>query len=301
MELGKVGIWTGQLDFVPAAELREAVQEIEELGYSALWFGENVGREPVAQAGLALAATKRLVMATGIMNIWARDPLATLAAQLTLAEAYPGRFLLGLGTSHARLVEGERGHSEQGHVYDQPLTKMRGYLDAIDQAAKRYRAPQPAAAPRVLAALGPKMLALAAERTDGAHTYFVPPEHTTEARAILGPNKLLAVEQAVVLETDPTEARAVSRRYTRRYLPLANYTNNLRRLGFADEDFEHEGSDRLVDAVVAWGDLAAVRRRVEQHVQAGADHVCLQVIQRDFKNLPKQSWSELAQALCERN
>jgi len=294
MDLGKVGIWTGQLDFVPAAELREVVQELEALGFGALWFGENIGREPIAQAGLVLSATERLVVATGIMNIWARDPLTTAAGQLTLAEAYPGRFLLGLGVSHARLVDGERGHD-----YDRPLAHMRDYLDSMDQAAKRYRAARPAESPRVLAALGPRMLALAAERADGAHTYFVPPEHTAMARTILGPDKLLAVEQAVVLEVEPAVARAVGRRYTRRYLPLVNYTNNLRRLGFEDSDFKHEGSDRLVDAVVAWGNVEAVERRVHQHWDAGADHVCLQVINRDFRNLPRASWNELAQALCE--
>ncbi len=296
-ELGRVGIWTGQLDFVSAAELRDAVQELEALGFGALWFGENVGREPIAQAGLVLGATERLVVATGIMNIWARDPLATAAAQMTLAEAYPGRFLLGLGTSHARLVDDERG---QGQAYDRPLAKMRRYLDAVDQALQRFRAPLPTSAPRVLAALGPKMLALAAERANGAHTYFVPPAHTAQAREILGPGKLLAVEQAVVLEADPVEARAIGRRYTRRYLPLVNYTNNLRRLGFEDSDFAREGSDRLVDAVVAWGDFDAIVRRVHAQWDAGADHVCLQIINRNFRNLPRRSWNELAQALCER-
>lgn len=295
MNLGRVGIWTSQFDFASAPVVREAVQELEELGYGAIWFGENIGREPIAQAGLMLSATERLVVATGIMNIWARDPLTTVAAQLTLAEAYPDRFLLGLGSSHARLVDGERGHR-----YEQPLTKMRDYLDAMDQAAKRYRAPRVGQAPRLLAALGPKMLALASERADGAHTYFVPPEHTTGARTILGPDKLLAVEQAVVLEPDSAAARAVARRYTRRYLPLTNYTNNLRRLGFEESDFEHEGSDRLVDAVVAWGDLDAVVRRVQEHWHAGADHVCLQVISRDFRTLPRAAWNELASALCRR-
>ena len=292
MELGKVGIWTAQLDFLPAVEVRETVREIEAMGYGALWFGENIGREPMAQAGLVLAATSRLVIATGIVNIWARDPLAMVAAQCTLGEAYPDRFLLGLGVSHARVVQGERGGE-----YRRPMARMHDYLDAMDQAAGRYRAPQPAARPRVLAALGPKMLALAAERSDGAHTYFVPPEHTAQARAILGPDRLLAVEQAVVLEADPGAARAIGRRHTRRYLPLVNYTENLRRLGFDDSDFDHEGSDRLVDAVVAWGDIDAVVRRIEDQWLAGADHVCLQVISRDSRHLPRPSWATLAHAL----
>jgi probable F420-dependent oxidoreductase len=289
---GQVGIWTSQLDFVSAAEERDAVQELEALGYGALWFGENVGREPIAQAGLVLAATERLVVATGIMNIWARDPLATVAAQATLGEAYPDRFVLGVGVSHERLVHGERGQE-----YRRPLARMRKYLDAMDEAAARYRAPMPPDRPRVLAALGPKMLALAADRADGAHTYFVPPEHTGQARAILGPGKLLAVEQAVVMEADPGEARAIARGHTRRYLPLVNYTANLRRLGFDDSDCAHDGSDRLVDAVVAWGDLDAVVRRVDEHRQAGADHVCLQVLGQDARRLPKQAWSDLATAL----
>ena len=292
MDIGRVGIWTSQLDYLTAPALRDTVQELEGLGYGALWFGENIGREPLTQAGLVLAATDRMVVATGIANIWARDPLAMVAAQATLAEAHPDRFLLGLGVSHERLVGGERGHE-----YGRPLGRMREYLDGMDRAALRYRAPLPEVRPRVLAALGPRMLALAAARADGAHTYFVPPEHTAEARAILGPDKLLAVEQAVVLDDDPGQARVVARRHTRRYLPLDNYVANLRRLGFDDADFEREGSDRLVDAVVACGDVEAVARRVEAHWQAGASHVCLQVIVQDVSRPPGESWAELATAL----
>lgn len=293
MNLGKLGIWTGQLDFAPADVVRETVRELEQLGYGAIWAGENVGREPIAQSGLLLAATERLVVATGIMNIWARDPLATVAAQLTQAEAYPDRFLLGLGVSHARLVQRHRGHA-----YGHPLQKMRDYLEAMDRFAERYRAVKPSSSPRVLAALGPKMMSLATELGDGAHTYLVPPEHTAQARETLGEGKLLAVEQAVVLETNPDQARAIARTHTRRYLPLPNYTNNLRRFGFDEADFEHEGSDRLVDAIVAWGDLDAISRRVEAQWAAGADHVCLQVISEDFKALPRQAWKMLADALC---
>jgi probable F420-dependent oxidoreductase len=293
VRLGRVGVWTGQLDFVPASEVQSALRSLEEWGFGAVWFGENVGRDPISLAGLVLAATERLMVATGIVNIWARDPLATVAAQLTLAEAYPERFVLGLGASHARLVEAERGRR-----YERPLARMREYLSAMDGFAERYRAVRPAAAPRVLAALGPKMLALAAERADGAHTYFVPPEHTAKARKVLGPGKLLAVEQAVVLETEPAAARALARRHTRRYLPLPNYTNNLRRLGFADTDFDREGSDRLVDAIVAWGGAEAVVRRVEDHLAAGADHVCLQVINPNFRQLPYEAWKLLGDALA---
>lgn len=292
MNLGRLGIWTAQLDFAPAPEVREAVQVLEQLGYGAVWVGENVGREPIAQAGLLLGATDRIVVATGVMNIWARDALATRAAQLTLAEAYPDRFLLGIGTSHARLVTGERGHT-----YDTPLAAMVRYLDAMDQFAERYRAVKPENAPLVLAALGPRMLRLAAKRADGAHTYFVPPEHTARARAVLGDGRLLAVEQAFVLATDPTEARGVARRHVRRYLPLINYTDNLRRLGFEDDDFEGDGSDRLVDAIVARGDVDAVARRIDEHWAAGADHVCLQALGSDSRGLPIDEWKELAQLL----
>ena len=295
MNLGKLGIWTGQLDFVPAPILRETVHAIDEMGFGAIWFGENIGREPIAQAGVVLSATRRLVVATGILNIWARDPLATLAGQLTLTEAYPGRFLLGLGASHALLVQNERGHD-----YRHPVQMMRAYLDAMDRHLDRYRAVRPPESHRVLGALGPRMLALAAERADGAHPYFVPVEHTVEARAALGSTKLLAVEQAVVLEREPAAARRLARRHTRRYLPLVNYTNNLRRYGYGDTDFDHEGSDRLVDAIVAWGDIHAVVNRVEEQWAAGADHVCLQVITGDYRTLPLGAWAQLAEALCHR-
>jgi probable F420-dependent oxidoreductase len=203
MRLGQLGIWTYQLSYQPATKVREVVAELEELGYGALWVGEGMYREPLTHAGFLLASTRRMVIATGIANIWARDPFTMTAAQLTLAEAYPDRFLLGLGVSHARLVEGVRGHA-----YRQPLAKMRAYLDAMDEAAGAYRAVKPAALPpRVLAALGPKMLDLSAERTNGAHTYLVTPEHTAKARAQLGPAPWLAVEQAMVLESDPGAAR----------------------------------------------------------------------------------------------
>ena len=293
MNIGRIGVWTSQFDFVSADAVRTAVQNLEDLGYGAIWVGENIGREPIAQAGLLLSTTDRLVVATGIANIWARDPLATVAAQLTLAEAYPDRFLLGLGASHARLVETHRGHP-----YASPLRKMRDHLSAMDQFAESYRAIKPPSRPpRVLAALGPKMLGLAAELADGAHTYFVPPEHTARARAALGDGKLLAVEQAIVLETDAVKARAIARTHTRRYLPLANYTNNLRRLGFDAADFDHEGSDRLVDAIVAWGNLQTIVRRIDDHWQAGADHVCLQVITENQQALPTDTWHELASTL----
>jgi len=221
IELRTIGIWTAQLDYQPAAKVREAAAELEHLGFGAIWFPESVGREALTHSALLLGASRRIVIATGIANIYARDAVTMAAAQRTLAEAYPGRFVLGLGVSHIPLVEQIRGHS-----YGPPVTSMRAYLDGMDRAP--YRAVPPSMKPiRVLAALGPKMLKLAADRADGAHSYFVPPEHTAQAREILGKDRLLAVEQAIVIETDAGKAREIARAHTSRYLALPNYVNNL--------------------------------------------------------------------------
>jgi probable F420-dependent oxidoreductase len=295
MELGPIGIWTAQFDYQPAAKAQEAAAELEQLGFGAIWFPESVGREALTNAALLLGATSRIVIATGIANIYARDPVTTAAAQNTLAEAHPGRFLLGLGVSHIPLVEQIRGHS-----YGKPVASMRAYLDGMDRAP--YRAVPPPIKPiRVLAALGPKMLHLARERSDGAHPYFVPPEHTARAREILGSNKLLAVEQAVVLETESAKARGIARAHTSTYLKLPNYVNNLRRLGFGDGDLVDGGSDKLVDAIVAWGDLTAVIDRVRAHQSAGADHVCIQVLPPDPRALPITQWRDMAAGLLRDN
>jgi len=294
LPIGRVGIWTGQLDFAPAAVVREAVAEVEALGYGGIWTGEAVGREVLAAASLLLAATERLVVATGIANVWARDALAMASGQAALAEAYPDRFLLGIGVSHAPLL----AVREQG--YDKPLSFMRSYLDAMERGRAVYRAVPPVGTPpTLLAALGPRMLELAAERADGAHTYFVPPEHTAAARQRLGPDKMLAPEQVAVLASDPAVAREIARRHTSSYLRLANYRNNLVRLGFAEADFVTGGSDRLVDAIVAWGDEEAVRSRVEQHLDAGADHVAVQVLDPDRRGLPREQWRRLAPVLLD--
>ena len=291
MDLGRVGIWTFSLELQPAARAQEAAAELESLGYRALWIPEAMGREAFTHAGLLLAGTKRLIVATGIANVWARDAMAMAAAEKTLDEAYPDRFLLGLGVSHAPLVEGMRGHR-----YEKPLSFMRHYLDAMDLAP--FMATPPTTPPqRVIGALAPKMLALAAQRTRGAHPYFVPPEHTARARAIMGAAPLLAPEQAVILETDPAAARAIARGHMAMYLGLPNYANNLRSLGFGDDDLANGGSDRLVDAIVAWGDVDAIRARVRAHHDAGADHVCIQVLPPDPRALPMAAWRELAPAL----
>ena len=213
-------------------------------------------------------------------------PSDVAAGHATLARDYPDRFLLGLGVSHAPAVE----RSEQ--VYEHPLAKMQGYLDALDAAE-----PPVPAAERMLAALGPRMLALAGDRTAGAHPYLVGPEHTAFARETLGTGPLLAPEQKVVLDTDPTRARAVARQHLARYLELPNYTNNLLRTGYGDDDLADGGSDRLVDGIVAWGDLSAIDARVREHRDAGADHVCLQVLLEDPSALPRDEWRALAEAL----
>ena len=271
MNLGRVGVWSSALGAQPAGAAREAVAEIESLGYGALWAPEGVGgKELMSWSATLLAWSERLVIATGIANLYARDPMAMRNASLALSEAYPGRFLLGIGVSHAPSV------AERGSTYGKPVASMRAYLDAMDAAP--YKGVRPVEAPVVLAALGPKMLELSRERTDGAHPYFTPPEHTAQARAILGPGKLLLPEQAVLLETDPVKARAGARAHLEYYLKLDNYRNSLLRIGFTEEDMENGGSDRLADGIVAWGDVDAIAARVQAHLDAGADHVCIQPV-----------------------
>jgi probable F420-dependent oxidoreductase len=290
--IGRVGVWSGQFDFSPAPVIRDAAREVQDLGYGALWTGEAVGREVLTAAQMLLAASDTLVVATGIANIWARDALAMAAGQLALGEAFPGRFILGMGVSHQPLLD------VRGQDYGKPLSFMRAYLDGMDHGYDVYRAVPPhQAPPRVLAALGPKMLELAAVRADGAHTNFVPPEHTAEARERLGTGKLLAPEQVCVLSTDATKAREIARRHTTSYLRLANYTNNLKRFGFDDSDFAEGGNDRLVDTICAWGDVDAIAARVRAHLDAGADHVAVQVLVDDRRGLPRKEWAELAPAL----
>jgi probable F420-dependent oxidoreductase len=293
MDVGRVGIWTGSLDIQPAAAAREAAAEVEALGYGALWIPEAVGREVTTHAAVLLSATSRLVVATGVANVFLRQPTAAAAAQRLLADDSGGRFLLGLGISHAPMVEGMLGQT-----WDKPVTRMTAYLDAMDHAFTISPAPAEEP-PRVLAALGPRMLALAAARTWGAHTYFVPVTHTPVAREALGEGPKLLVEQAAVLSTSPEAARAAARKHMAIYLTLPNYVNNLRRLGWDDDDLSGGGSDKLVDAIVAWGDEAAIATRVAEHHAAGADHVCVQVIEDDMTALPLPAWRSLAPALLE--
>ncbi|HVF31854.1 MAG TPA: LLM class F420-dependent oxidoreductase [Acidimicrobiales bacterium] len=291
LRLAPIGIWTAALDVVGASEAQELAVEIESLGYGAVWLPEVAGRDVFLHLGLLLSATRTLVGATGIANIWGRDAVTMTGAVKGLAEAFPERALIGLGVSHKNLVEGLRGHD-----YDKPLSAMRAYLERMD--ASPYTARRPTTPMRrVLAALGPKMLQLAAERTDGAHPYFVPPEHTATARGMLGDGPLLCPEQAVLLETDAERARTIGRAHTAIYVAQPNYTNNLRRLGFTDGDFADGGSDRLVDAIVAWGTVDDVVARVQAHLDAGADHVCVQALTPSFREVPIAQWRELAPAL----
>jgi probable F420-dependent oxidoreductase len=266
-----LGVWAGT-DELSAVETAAFARRVEAWGYGSLWIPEAVGREVFSASAWLLANTRRLVIASGIANIYPRDPLSAAAAQKGLNEQSDGRFLLGLGVSHIPLVEGVRHHQ-----YGKPVATMRTYLRAMKEAP--YRAVVPAAAPQtILAALGPKMLELAGAEADGAHPYNVSPEHTLKARALLGPEKLLCVEQGAILETDPARARALARRFLALYLGLPNYVDNWRRLGFTDADFAAGGSDRLIDAVIAWGDEKAIRARIQEHWQAGADQVCVQAI-----------------------
>ncbi len=271
MGLGRLGVWAS-MDGMTAAAAADFAKRLEGWGYGALWVPESRGRNVLVISSWLLANTKTLTVATGIANIYARDPQATASGQLALAEQSGGRFLIGLGVSHVPLVEGLRGHT-----YGKPVETMRDYVEAMRRAS--YAAPRPAETPKtVIAALGPGMLALAGSHTDGAHPYLVTPAHTREARRILGPDKLLCPEQTVLAETDPARARRIGRAWLGRYLEMTNYRNNLLRLGFVTPDFGGGGSDHLVDAMIAWGDAAAIRRRIDEHWAAGADHVCIQTL-----------------------
>jgi probable F420-dependent oxidoreductase len=274
MQLGRLGVWTW-LDALPAAEAAAFAKQVEAWGYSALWVPEAIGRDPFALLGFLAASTSRLILATGIANLYARDAVAMRAAQLTLAELSGGRFLLGLGVSHAPMVQGLRGHA-----YGKPVATMRAYLEAMEKAP--WAGPQPPEPPpTVLAALRPHMLALAAERTQGAHPYNVTPEHTARAREILGKRAWLCPEQMVLFERNASDARRIARQNLAIYLGLPNYQENLRWLGFGDADFANGGSDRVVDSIVAWGDEKAIAARIRAHHDAGADHVCIQAFRPD--------------------
>jgi probable F420-dependent oxidoreductase len=271
MELGKLGVWIS-MDGMTAQAAATFAKRVEEWGYAALWIPESRGRNALVHSSWLLAQTQRLIVATGIANIYARDPMAMTNGQRALSEQSDGRFLLGVGVSHRPMVQGLRGHT-----YGKPVATMRAYLDGMRDAP--YQAPMPREKPlTVVAALGPRMMALSSELADGAHPYNTTPDHTAKARTILGPGKLLCPEVWVLLETDPATARRAAREVLSRYMQLENYVNSWRREGFGDDDLAGGGSARLLDAMVAWGDEGAIRARVQQHWDAGADHVCIQPI-----------------------
>jgi probable F420-dependent oxidoreductase len=276
MNIGRIGVWTSYRPF-GAERAGEAARLAEELGYGAWWLG---GSPHVPDVRPIVEATSTLVAATGILNVWINDPAETAAADAALRADFPERFMLGIGI----------GHPEATSDYRRPLTSMRAFLDGLEAAPE----PPPLAA-RCLAALGPKMLDLAAERTAGAHTYFVPVEHTRAARERLGPGKLIATEVACVVETDPARAKAAAREYATLYLGLRNYTRNLLDYGFGEDDFADGGSDRLLDAIVPQGTAEQIAEVVRAHLDAGADHVCVQPLGE--QGIPRASWTALAQAL----
>ena len=271
MKLGNLGVWYF-FDRYTASAAAAHTKHIEALGYDTLWIPEAVGRDSMVSASWLLAHTQRLKVATGIASIYLREPGAMVAAQNTLAEQSGNRFLLGLGVSHKSIVEGVRGLE-----YTSPVSTMSGYLDAM--ASSPYQSMPPSEKPpTVIAALGPKMLGLARDKCAGAHPYFVSPDHTAMAREILGPDKWLCVEQKVVLETDTTTARAAARDITRIALPLCNYRNSWLRMGLTEADLENGGSDAFIDATFAWGDADTIKARIQEHFDAGADHVCIQPV-----------------------
>ena len=289
IDVGRVGIWSPSPRWEQSPELADAAAELEELGYGALWLGSSRG--DLELPGVLLQSTRRIVVATAIINIWT-NPADELAARYaSLQGRAPDRLLVGLGSSHAPLVE------PAGFSYRQPLRRLAGYLDELDASVPTIPAER-----RILAALGPRALELAAARSAGAHPYLVTPEYTRQARAALGSGPLLAVEQKLVLETEPARAREIARARLAQYLELPNYTNSFLRQGFSTDDFGHGGSDRLVDALIGWGDTEALLERIAAHHAAGADHVAIQVLDSSDPNaphagaLPRTTWRQLAGA-----
>jgi probable F420-dependent oxidoreductase len=285
MDLSGVGVWSHHLRYGDPAQSAEAAAELDELGFTALWI-PDVGGPVLDSVDHLLSSTKHTVIATGILNLWMHEPSDVAARYASLTKTYGERFLLGIGCSHAPLVDAE----EPGR-FRKPLAATRSFLDALDAAEQ----PVPVEN-RVLAALGPKMLQLSATRTRGAHPYLGTPDHTRQAREVLGDGPLLLPEQTVILTEDRAEARAVGTDWLRTYLGLPNYANNLLRSGFTEDDLSSI-SDRVFDAIIAWGDEEAIRRRVNEHRVAGADHICVQVLTADPQEFPREQWRRLAAAL----
>jgi probable F420-dependent oxidoreductase len=289
-DFGRVGIWTREIDRLPMAEAQAAARELEALGYGTLWLPDVVGRDPLAHAGLLLSATERLIIGTGVCNIYARSATAMQSGWKMLTEAFPDRFVLGLGVSVPPFVEGVHGRS-----WRPPHQAMLEYLDAMDNGV--FVAAKPKTEARlVLAAHRPKLLALATERSLGSFGYFVPVAHAEWVRGQVGADTKVLIEQAVVVETDPTVAREVARRYLATYLGLPTYADLLRQYGWDADDIASP-PDARVDELVAWGTPDDIASRVRAHLDAGADHVCLQVVAADPREVPQQAWRDLAPAV----
>ena len=286
MDLSGVGIWSSQLRYGNTAEAADAAAELEELGFTALWI-PDVGGPVLDSVENLLASTKQVMIATGILNLWMHEPSDVAARYASLTEKHGERFLLGIGCSHAPLID-----SKKRGRYRKPLAATRAFLDALDATEQ----PVPVEN-RVLAALGPKMLELSATRAHGAHPYLVTPDHTRKAREVLGEGPLLLPEQTVLLADNRDEARAVGTDWLRTYLALPNYANNLLRSGFTQDELDSV-SDRLFDTIIAWGDEDVIVRRVDEHKQAGADHVCVQALTADPREFPREQWRRLAAAFA---
>jgi probable F420-dependent oxidoreductase len=280
--LGRIGIWSGELRFGDAAERQKAAAELDELGFGAIWIPGGVGGDILEVVELTLAATRRATIATGIINIWRHEPAEIGSWWHRLSDDHKSRVMLGVGVSHMPLI---------GEAYQKPLARMQSFLDGLDGEG----VPSDHVC---IAALAPKMLKLSGERTAGTHPYLVTPEHSAIAREAVGPNRLVAPEQHVLLETDPARARAMGLESLRPYMQLPNYVNSWRRLGFSEEDVT--GSDRLIDGIIAWGGAEVIADRVKRHHDAGADHVCVQVVTGEAAMSgapPTQAWRTLAEAL----
>jgi len=289
--IGRIGLWDAGLCTAPATVIRSAAVELEEAGYRAAWLHEG-GRDAFAGAAILLAATRAMVVGTSIVSIWRHEPAQMAAAARTLGEAFPGRFVLGIGVSH----EGARAW--HGRAYERPVSDLAEYLDAVDQSSWFAARPE-VPVPRVIAALGPRGLELARLRSRGAIPYLVPVSYTKAARAVLGPEPVLAVHQAIVLGASEARARALAHEHVGRYLSLPNYRNNLLRCGFGKRDLEGAGSERLIDALVALGDADQVAARVQSHLDAGADHVCVDPLGRRASEVPTASLRNLAERLAD--
>ncbi|HEY2696105.1 MAG TPA: TIGR03620 family F420-dependent LLM class oxidoreductase [Pseudonocardiaceae bacterium] len=283
VDLGRFGVWTFDFEDQPATLMRDSIQELEELGWRAFWIPERDGREALTHAGFLLANTRQLHVVNGIAQIWSREARWTLGAQVLLADAYPNRHVLGLGV----------GRAKPGI---KPMDALTGYLDELDALTSPNPAPT-APLHRILAAYGPKMLELARDRAEGAHTYHVNVEHTAQAREILGQSAFLGVEQAVLFETDPVLARGIAREHLRPYLAGGFNIAKFKRLGYTDEELANGGSDRFVDDLVSWGDLDVVTRKLNAHLSAGADHVAVQVIGIEPGKSALPHWRTLAKTL----